>query len=100
MRGIIFGVTYEKALEQFNKIVNNYQTLYDQDVITHISVGNGLAEVTFTNGDYWRTAIASDSARGLACNIAYIDIDIDPLTIETIIKPTMKFRPFTAYDFY
>ena len=54
----------------------------------------------FTNGDYWRTAIASDSAHGLACNIAYIDIDIDPLTIETIIKPTMKFRPFTAYNFY
>lgn len=100
MRGIIFGVTYEKALEQFNKILQDYQTLYDQDVINTISVGNGRAQVTFTNGDYWRTAIASDNARGLACNIAYIDIDIDPLTIETIIKPAMKFRPFTAYNFY
>lgn len=100
MRGIIFGVTYKKALEQFNKIVNDYQTLYDQDVINTISVGNNRAQVTFTNGDYWRTAIASDSARGLACNIAYIDIDIDPFTIETIIKPAMKFRPFTAYNFY
>lgn len=100
MRGIIFGATHEKALEQFNEIVKNYQTLYGQDVITHISVGRGRAEVTFTNGDYWRTAVASDSARGMACNIAYIDIDIDPFTIETIIKPTMKFRPFTAYNFY
>lgn len=100
MRGIVFGVTYEKALEQFNKIVNNYQTLYDQDVIEHISVGNGRADVTFTNGDYWRTASASDSARGLACNVAYIDRDIEPYVIETIIMPTLKFRPFTAYRFY
>lgn len=69
-------------------------------MIAHISVGNGRAQVTFTNGDCWRTAIASDSARSLACNIAYIDIDIDPLTIETIIKPTIKFFPFTAYNFY
>lgn len=100
MRGIIFGATHKKALEQFNEIVNNYQTLYGQDVIVHMSVDKNRAQVAFTNGDYWRTAIASDSARGLACNIAYIDIDIDPLTIETIIKPAMKFRPFTAYNFY
>ena len=100
MRGIIFGATHEKALEQFNEIVNNYQTLYGQDIVAHMSVSKCRTEVAFTNGDYWRTAIASDSAHGLACNIAYIDIDIDPLTIETIIKPTMKFRPFTAYNFY
>lgn len=100
MRGIIFGATHEKALEQFNEIVKNYQTLYGQDIVARITVGKDRNEVAFTNGDYWRTAVASDSARGLACNIAYIDIDIDPLTIETIIKPTMKFRPFTAYNFY
>ena len=101
MRGIVYGKTFKRAEIQLQKIIDDYKKIgIEPQSIYNIKKTINNYSVEFPNGDYWIAVGASENSRGRACNIAYIDIDIDPLTIETIIKPTMKFRPFTAYNFY
>lgn len=43
---------------------------------------------------------ATDSRRGEACNISYIDIEIDDAIINTIIRPATKRAPYTAIHYF
>ena len=48
----------------------------------------------------WRVVRASDSGRGYAANVSYIDYRISQEIINTIIKPATKSWPYQAFRFY
>lgn len=99
MKGIIFyKSSYTKALEKLEEIIDNYKKL-DYSIIQH-KRSSIDSSVLFSNGDYWQIKPASQGTRGLACNIAYIERGIEKSIIDTIIMPTIKAKPYTAFNFW
>lgn len=62
--------------------------------------GNPGMWVTFDNGDRWETERPCDSRRGVACNIALIDVAIDEETVRNIILPTVKCSGVRHYEYF
>lgn len=101
MRGIVYGSTFEKAKTQIEKIIEDYKKIGIEVSESHgLRIAHNSIDVNFTNGDYWTAVRASESSRGRACNIAYIDHDIDPEIIYCVIKPTIKSYPYQAHRYY
>lgn len=99
MRGIIYCNTLETGLAEFKKIIEDYANI---GITCDKPIANAnQARVTFDNGDNWIVVRATEgSARGHACNIAYIDRMIPDDFVETIIMPTIKAFPYQAYRYY
>ena len=99
MKGIIY-------CQEINKGMNKLQDIIDDYAKTNIETTNikrmtkTSAFIVFKNGDEWTVAIANDGSRGRACNIAYIDKNIDEEVVQTVIMPTIKALPYRAYNFY
>ena len=93
MRGIIYCNTLETGLAEFKKIIEDYAGI---GITCNKPIVNAnQARVTFNNGDDWTVVRATEgSARGHACNVAYIDRMIPDDFVETIIMPTIKAFPY------
>ena len=101
MRGIVYGSTFEKAKTQLEKIIEDYQKIgIEINGRYGFRVAHNSIQVDFINGDQWTAVRASENSRGRACNIAYIDHDIDPDIINCVIKPTIKSYPYQAHRYY
>ena len=101
MRGIVYGSTFEKAKTQLEKIIEDYQKIgIEINGRRGFRVAHNSMDVVFINGDQWTAVRASENSRGRACNIAYIDRDIDIEIVECIIKPTIKSFPYQAHRYY
>ena len=101
MRGIVYGKTFEKAKTQLQEIIEDYKKMgIEPESIYKIRQSKNNFSVEFPNGDYWIAVGAATNARGMACNIAYIDQDIDDEIIYCIIMPTIKSFPYQAYRYY
>ena len=98
MRGIVYGKTFERAEIQLQKIIDDYKKIGIEPQSIH-NIKNNYS-VGFPNGDYWIAVGASENSRGRACNIAYIDLEIEPDIISCIIMPTIKSFPYQAHRFY
>ena len=72
MRGAIFGKTRKSAEAKLQKIISDYEFYEIASVVTKTFTKNHC-EVTFSNGDYWRTFHPAQSARGYRFNVVYID---------------------------
>ena len=96
MRAIIYCQEINTGMNKLNDIIKNYERINIETTnikrITKTSV--------FKNGDEWTVTIANDGSRGRACNIAYIDRNIDEEIVQTIIMPTIKAYPYQAYQYY
>lgn len=98
MRGIVYGKTFKSAERRFEQIIKDYQFIgIELEKINRLSY---QINATFKNGDYWLATGATDSCRGRACNIAYIDCDISPDIIQCVILPTVKQPPFQGIHYY
>lgn len=98
MRAIIYCQEINTGMNKLNDIIKNYERINIETAITKCS--HNSAFVVFKNDDEWTVAIANDGSRGRACNIAYIDKNIDEEVVQTIIMPTIKALPYRAYNFY
>ena len=99
MKGIIFYKnSYEKAFEKLEEIINNYKKLNYS--ITQYKKSRLDTVITFSNGDYWQIKKANEHSRGFACNIAYIEREIEKTIVDTIIMPTIKAKPYTGFNFW
>lgn len=98
MKGIIYCNKIEAGLEQFKKIIEDYDTIGIKCEKPRVSANQAFAD--FDNGDRWTVVKATDGARGYACNVAYIDRMIPDDFVETIIMPTIKAFPYQAYRYY
>ena len=98
MKGIVFGSTFKNAEEKLLQILENYKKInIEKTLIKHNS---SELVCIMSNGDYWQAVVATIGARGRACNIAYIDREISQEIINTVIMPTLKCFPYTAYNYY
>ena len=99
MRAIIYCQEINTGMNKLNDIIHNYAKINIETTnikrITKTSVF-----IVFKNGDEWTVAIANDGSRGRACNIAYIDRNINEEIVQTIIMPTIKAYPYQAYQYY
>ena len=101
MKGIVYGKTFEKAKIQLQEIIEDYKKIgIEPETPYNNRLGLNNFSVEFPNGDYWIAVRASENSRGRACNIAYIDRDIEQELIECVIKPTIKSYPYQAHRFY
>ena len=101
MKGIVYGQTFEKAKTQLEKIIEDYKRIGIEINERHgLRATRYSMDVSFTNGDQWIAVRASENSRGRACNIAYIDHDIDPDIISCVIIPTIKSYPYQAHSYY
>ncbi len=98
MKAIIYCQEINIGMNKLNDIMKNYERMNIETAITRGS--RNSAFVVFKNGDEWTVAIANDGSRGRACNIAYIDKNIDEEVVQTVIMPTIKALPYRAYNFY
>ena len=99
MRGIVWAYITEDANQKLLEIEEDYNRL---GIPTHkkvISQSIG-SYIIFENNDMWRVVRASDSGRGYAANVSYIDRRISQEIINTIIKPATKSWPYQAFHFY
>ncbi len=98
MRGIIWYLDKEKSEQIFNRILD----LYESKDIKSVSLQRRkeYSQVAFENGDYWQTISANTSGRGLACNVAFIQKEINKQVVDIVIRPTVKSRPYVGYYYY
>ena len=101
MRGIVYGSTFEKAKTQLEKIIEDYKKIGIEPKEKYgLRIAHNSMNVEFVNGDCWTAVTATESSRGRACNIAYIDRDIDQDLIDCVIRPTIKSYPYQAHRYY
>ena len=98
MRGIVWAYNTDDAIAKLLEIEEDYDRLGIKPA--NRVIGKSQTYIVFGNGDMWRVVRASDSGRGYATNVSYIDIRISQETINTIIKPATKSWPFQAFKFY
>lgn len=96
MKGIIWCKFSGDGGKQLDKIMNDYLRLNFE--LRHRSGPPSTA--VFSNGDVWEVRRATDSSRGVSCNISYISYDIAPEEIDTIINPATKASPYQAFYYY
>ena len=98
MKGVIWYKTKQKGLMRLEKLIDDYDRI---NIYVQIMQNNmSGVHIRFSNNDVWIVAPATDCSRGIACNIALIDNDIEQDIINTIIMPTLKMKPYRAYNFY
>ena len=98
MKGIIYGKTFKSAEQKMSDVLDEYERA--KIPVATLQHSHCQETVIFENGDYWLAIGASDNCRGKACNIAYIDKDIDSNIISYVIMPTIKAAPFQGWKFY
>ena len=98
MKGIIWYKTKQKGLMCLKRLINDYAQINIEVLIRR---NNTLqVYIQFSNNDIWLVTPAINSSRGNASHIALIDTDIEQDIVDTIIMPTLKMKPYRAYNFY
>lgn len=98
MKGIVWSYVTNDGIEELLKIEKDYNQMGIETQKKVISTHQSY--IIFDNNDIWRVVRASDSGRGYATNISYIDRRIPQDVINTIIKPATKAWPYQAFKFY
>lgn len=83
MKGVVWGSTFARAKEEIENIEDNYKRYNTADLVQK-RVNRNSIELIYDNGDMWRSATATESSRGIKCNISYIDHTIATDFIDTI----------------
>lgn len=98
MKGAVWGSTFQIASNKLDEVIERYTMYKIPPKRTTKSKYNYWVE--FENGDVWRACSAHESMRGVKSNVAYIDRLINPIFIDTVIKPCTTALPFQATHYY
>ena len=98
MRGVVWGSTFQIAIRKLDEIIEQYKRC--QILPKRINKSKYNYFVEFENGDVWRACSQRESMRGIRSNIAYIDQMINPIFVDTVIKPCTTALPFQAIHYY
>lgn len=99
MIGIVWGSTFEHALDKIKEIEKSYERYRTSNLISKRESKYSY-ELIYENGDKWLACSATESQRGRKCNVSYIDINIPVDFIETIIIPSTVAGPYQAINYY
>ena len=98
MTGIIWYKTKQKGFMRLDELIEDYNKMNVDIQIMQNNISG--VYIRFSNDDIWIVAPATDSSKARTSNIALIDNDIEQDIINKIIMPTLKSKPFQAYNFY
>ena len=90
----------EAAIEKLLDIKDKYNRIGVETVRSSISSYRNDCNITFDNGDYWRTIFAGSNSRGHKLNISYISRDIPYEIIRNIILPCTIAFPYQGFRLY
>ena len=99
MIGIVWGSTFEHALNKIKEIEKSYERYRTSNLISKRESKHSY-ELIYENGDKWLACPAAESQRGHKCNISYIDRNIPTDFIVTIIIPSTVAGPYQAINYY
>lgn len=97
MIGVVWYNSRVNGLKKIQAIQQEYERM---KIKVDIRITTSRVALYCENGDIWRMYPASDSARGIACNVSFIERGIDEEIIQSIIKPCTKAMPFRAFNYY
>lgn len=98
MKGVIWSYTFDYGKEKLQSIENAYNLIHIPTIKRIES--QSTCQLVFENGDVWRVVRAHENMRGCRANISYIDHRIDPIFINTIIKPCTTALPFNGTQYF
>ena len=99
MKGIIWAYTSRKIGKmRLEVLVDEYKKL--QIGIARSRINAQTLWIEFDNGDEWEVVLASDTARGRACNVSLIESCTPKDIVDEIILPCTKSYPYRAYNYY
>lgn len=99
MKGVVWGYTLYAARNKLEEIEQEYEIYHKATPMRKI-VNSHETLIEYDNGDCWRALRATESARGIRCNISYIDTRIDIDIVNTIIKPVTSCPPYHAFQYF
>ncbi len=72
----------------------------DYELMGYKRISQYRGEVKFNNGDIWYILLSNTSVRGLTCNIAYIDHFASEKSINEILMPMVRRKPYYGYNYF
>lgn len=85
---VVYGVTKEDAYDKLQDLLNNMK--YGD--VANVKKGSFEFVVVLKNRDTYRAIGASDNARGVKWQYAYIDSTIDETLVDSVILPNFTPR--------
>lgn len=98
MKGIVFGLTYERAESEFQLVRRNY-ALQKIPIVKEIKQKH-LHQIYYDNGDQWTCRAITDSCRGHRAHVVYIDRAIEDYDMLGIIHNCNTALPWSAYRYF
>lgn len=100
MKGIVWGLTFERANEKLTEITERY--LQMEYHIIEKTVAKNRISVVFNNGDYWQAVAARTHDKKERCNISYIDKQLEKYVsdVSIIIKHCTTAMPFNGVTYF
>lgn len=99
MRGIVWGLTFDAAKTQLERIERDYEIYQTAKLVRKFNYRHEY-RLEYDNGDFWRAVSASERCLGMRCNISYVDARIDEDIINCIIKPSSIYGPYHAINYF
>ena len=99
MKGIVFGLTTERANRKLDKIIQNYKEYWGIEPNQIIKSRNEY-KVLCANGDIWQACKLHEASRGKRANIIYIDSEINDAILEQIAYHCATAEPYSAVRYY
>lgn len=98
MKGLVFGLTLDRAQEKMDKIIEDYEFYWNIKPKKICSNRSGYS-VIFENNDTWYAGSFFEGQRGRKANIIYVDRDLSINDME-IIKCCLINVPYGAINYY
>lgn len=99
MRGIIFGLTHERAYRRMDKLIQDYKDYWHIEP-EKVSRTSNEYSVVFVNGDYWQACKLHDGCRGKRANVVYIDNEIDTDLEFNVAHHCATALPYSAIQYF
>jgi hypothetical protein len=100
VRGVIYGKTFQAAINKLEQIIAGY-ALFEKVEVVYQQKTHSRQVVRFKNNDVWTAmGISSSKIRGLKYNVVYIDSNIEDKDLEIDMRLTACAPPFQGIYYY
>lgn len=101
MKGIIWSKFTPRAVMALRFLDQDYRNQGIEPVeMKPESDLSDIRIIKYDNGDEWQIVAATTTSRGYRCNLSYIDSEINPEIVKTIIKPATTALPFNGFNYF
>jgi hypothetical protein len=101
VRGIVYGKTFQAAMNKLERIVADYVLFENTEIVYQHKARSGNQVIRFKNNDVWTAMVATSSNTcGRRCNVVYIDNNIEDKDLEIDMRLTACAPPFQGIYYY